>query len=65
MKGTEPKNQIHKMMTMKRVLKTSLNLPGMIWLLMQPYQVLARERCSGTIIDGKDKNPLPGATIVA
>ena len=53
------------MMTMKRVLKTSLNLPGMIWLLMQPYQVLARERCSGTIIDGKDKNPLPGATIVA
>ncbi|RQO65256.1 SusC/RagA family TonB-linked outer membrane protein [Pedobacter sp. KBW06] len=52
-------------MMMKRVLKMPLSLLGLIWLLTQPYHVLAQERLSGTILDGKDKSPIPGATIVA
>jgi len=48
---------------MKRLLKMQLQLLGMIWLLLQPYHVMAQERLSGTVIDSKDKKPLPGATV--
>ncbi|MGY0036407.1 TonB-dependent receptor plug domain-containing protein [Pedobacter sp. NJ-S-72] len=48
---------------MYRKLKKSLGVLGVIWLLIQPFHVLAQEKLSGTIIDGKDKKPLPGVTI--
>jgi TonB-linked SusC/RagA family outer membrane protein len=48
---------------MKRILKMHISVLGIIWLLMQPYHVLAQEKLSGTIVDSKDKAPLPGVTI--
>jgi len=48
---------------MKRLLKMQLHLLGMIWLLMQPCHAMAQERLSGTVIDSKDKKPLPGVTV--
>lgn len=49
---------------MKQVLKMHLSVLGIIWLLLQSHSAFAQGKISGTVIDAKDKTPLPGATII-